>query len=373
MALISIILPTYNGEKYLAKAVESCLAQTHRELELIIINDCSTDGTLAIAERFAAADARVQVYSNDQNRKLPASLNIGFSKAKGSLLTWMSDDNYFAPGALQALANVLEEEPETDIAYSSYRFIDEKDRVLESYGGVPENLLFTCIMGALFLYRRKVHEELNGYAEDKFRMEDMDFWLRAAARFRFRFIDGQDLYYYRKHGGSLTFEIYGNEEIYKEYRKNYRHSFGLFFNRGLHAGFSEADLQIHTEIFFEDLLREKNWDFDLSEKLLAYLEHLDRLERLPWEKIHFHRDRVRTILLEKKKRVIGRVVNDLVFDNRVLAGKNPSLAAHINKPLSWYYREYEVLPSWYKRLGHIIKILQGNRPLRSSLHNTLTK
>ena len=83
---VSIVLPTWNGAKLLPGAVEGCLAQTFRDFELIIVNDCSTDDTLAVAERLAASDPRVRVVSNESNLKLPATLNHGFSLARGRSL-----------------------------------------------------------------------------------------------------------------------------------------------------------------------------------------------------------------------------------------------------------------------------------------------
>lgn len=80
---ISVILPVYNGEKYVANAIESILNQTYHNIELIIVNDCSADNTLQIIEDYAKKDDRIKIYCNDSNQKLPKSLNIGFSKASG--------------------------------------------------------------------------------------------------------------------------------------------------------------------------------------------------------------------------------------------------------------------------------------------------
>src|SRR5436305_12627222 len=80
---ISIVLPVWNGQRYLADALDSIVRQTYRDFELIIVNDCSTDNSLAIAEEFARGDARVRVLRNEKNLKLPASLNRGFSVAAG--------------------------------------------------------------------------------------------------------------------------------------------------------------------------------------------------------------------------------------------------------------------------------------------------
>ena len=75
--LISIILPVYNGETYLANSIKSCLSQSYSNIELIIVNDCSVDSTLKIVKDFIAIDSRVKVVTNNKNERLPASLNIG--------------------------------------------------------------------------------------------------------------------------------------------------------------------------------------------------------------------------------------------------------------------------------------------------------
>lgn len=371
MTLISIILPTYNGSKYISKAIESCLKQTFQSFELIIVNDCSDDNTRDILEEYQSRDSRIKVIDNESNLKLPSSLNIGFGNACGDFLTWTSDDNFFAPSALERLVSVLEGNEEIDIVYSSYSFIDDKDNVLGYYGHAPENLLFSCVVGACFLYRKNVHEELNGYAVDKFRMEDMDFWLRAAQKFRFYFIDEKDLYYYRKHNHSLTNQIYKNSSILDEYRQNYANSFNTFFNEYLNAGFTQEDIENHVKIFFEDLLNDKNLEFELSDVLISYLNHLGKLSKLDWGKVSFNNEEVLNAITMKRDRIVSIVINDLIFNNKRLASQNPTLAKNLTKPISWYYSEYEVLPRWYKRVGHLIKMLQGNKPIPFFTNRTL--
>ena len=107
--LVSIILPTYNGEKYIKDSIESCLCQTYRNIELIIVNDCSTDGTLDLIKKYAAKDRRVRIIENQKNLKLPASLNEGFKASSGDLLTWTSDDNMFRENAIERMVDMLSE------------------------------------------------------------------------------------------------------------------------------------------------------------------------------------------------------------------------------------------------------------------------
>src|SRR5688572_20908989 len=107
-AMVSIVLPTFNGSRYLAESIESCLAQTYRAWELIIVDDCSTDETPSIIKSFEARDSRIRSIRNQKNLKLPGSLNAGFAEAKGALFTWTSDDNLYRPNALEVMVAEIE-------------------------------------------------------------------------------------------------------------------------------------------------------------------------------------------------------------------------------------------------------------------------
>ena len=82
-ALVSIVLPVHNGARFLALSIESCLQQTHRNIELIIVDDCSSDSTPEIIRKYADMDDRVKQLRNEPNRGLPESLNVGFGNAHG--------------------------------------------------------------------------------------------------------------------------------------------------------------------------------------------------------------------------------------------------------------------------------------------------
>src|SRR4051794_21032964 len=104
MPLVSIVLPTYNRAHLLKRSIETCLNQTLIDIELIVVNDCSTDNTKEIVEAYKAKDARICLITNEKNLRLPASLNKGFENAKGKYFTWTSDDNLYAPNALEVLS-----------------------------------------------------------------------------------------------------------------------------------------------------------------------------------------------------------------------------------------------------------------------------
>ncbi len=202
--MVSVILPTYNGSEFIRNSINSVLSQSYSDLELIIVDDHSTDDTPAIVDEIAESDSRVRVIHNETNKKLPASLNIGFSYASGDYLTWTSDDNYFAPEAVKKMVDILEKKLNVDIVYTDYDLIDVEGNII---GDVCHrehtNIYEENIVGACFLYRRAVQEKLKGYDETLFLAEDYDFWLRAKKYFNYMPLY-EKLYYYRVHGKSLT-------------------------------------------------------------------------------------------------------------------------------------------------------------------------
>lgn len=201
--LVSIVLPVYNGDKYLSQSIESCLNQTYKNIELVIVNDYSTDNTLLIANHYAKLDDRVRIITNETNKKLPASLNIGHKEAKGNYITWTSDDNLFKIEALENLLNAMEEQ-KADVVYSDFILIDEVGMISREVEYIGfENIIFGNFVGASFLYKKEVFERNNGYSENLFLVEDYDFWLRALIHSQFFHLK-KKLYYYRKHGDSLT-------------------------------------------------------------------------------------------------------------------------------------------------------------------------
>jgi len=201
---VSMIMPVHNGARWLADAIDSILGQDFRDFELILVDDASRDASPHVMAAAAARDARVRIVSLKDNVGLPAALNHGFAEARGAFHSWTSDDNLLRPAMLGRLVAVLDADPEADIVHADFTLIDEAGAELgRSRVGPIERLLYGNNVGACFLYRARVTEALGGYDTGLFGVEDYDFWLRAAQRFRFAELH-EDLYLYRKHGGSLT-------------------------------------------------------------------------------------------------------------------------------------------------------------------------
>lgn len=203
---ISIVLPCYNGAKMLGSAIESILAQTFQDWELIIVNDCSTDNTLEVAQSYADKDARVRVVSNEQNSKLPATLNHGFREARGEYWTWTSDDNLLLPNYCQEMNDYLDSHPEVGFVASDEQRIDMDGRVC-SNSVLPDDvsliLPLNNYLGASFMYRADIARKIGEYRIDLFLVEDYEYFLRLNDACGIGVLH-KILYQYRMNPGSLT-------------------------------------------------------------------------------------------------------------------------------------------------------------------------
>jgi glycosyltransferase involved in cell wall biosynthesis len=203
--LVSIVLPTYNGSKFLEESIRSCLDQSYSNFELILTDDASEDSTPEIIAHFERLDSRIRSVRHTSNLGLPAALNSGFAISRGQLLTWTSDDNLYRPDALAVLVDFMKCNPEFDIVYAGFSYVNDQGKVIGRHPVLPvEELTYRNTVGACFLYRRSVYEKIGGYDVNAVQVEDYDFWLRAFKSFRFHAL-AEDLYFYRVHTDSLSY------------------------------------------------------------------------------------------------------------------------------------------------------------------------
>lgn len=202
--LVSIVLPVYNGEKYLAEAITSILKQTYKNWELIIVNDCSTDNSLDIAEHFQLQDKRIRIISNRRNLQIARSLNKGMKSAKGQYLAWTSDDNMYKPNALKVMLEYLTHNPQVDFVYSALDIIDENNQLIRTvFPDTIEKIYLRCVVGFCFLYKRIIPEKIGGYNSSWSLVQDYEYWIRCSRYFNMVPIY-ENLYIYRRHPLALT-------------------------------------------------------------------------------------------------------------------------------------------------------------------------
>lgn len=218
--LVSVVLPVYNGEDYIAEAVESVLSQSISDFELIVVDDGSEDASAEIAESYAKSDKRIRII-RQENQKLPKALNNGFRAAQGEFYTWISADNRMLPNCLETLRQNLKENTDTDFVYGNMYLIDEKGGRISGHGWfemppksgrvmLPNtacllNTVANNTIGAAFMYRAGAAEALGGYSPRMFLLEDYDYFMRMNTMFHIKHIkQTEPIYEYRFHSGSLT-------------------------------------------------------------------------------------------------------------------------------------------------------------------------
>lgn len=217
---ISVVLPVYNGARYLDEAIQSVLAQSYTRWELLIVDDGSTDESFAIAKDYANRDGRIHLIRS-AHQKLPGALNTGFAEAIGEFYTWTSADNRMAPDCLEKLVRYLLRHPKTDMVYGNMQLLDADGRILRGQGWyeipplsgnvcLPKNTLelntyANNTIGAAFLYRAQAAAAVGAYAPKWFTMEDYDFFMRMNAVGRIEHLpEKKPLYFYRMHEEALT-------------------------------------------------------------------------------------------------------------------------------------------------------------------------
>ena len=207
---ISLIMSVYNGEDYLAEAIDSVLKQTFTDWELIVINDCSTDSTGEILEKFAAMDERVKVYPNEVNLRLPSSLNRAMTFAQGKYIARMDADDICLPDRLEKQYAFMEENPQ--VALSSCRFMTLKNGTVSSggCGGRSENeyirallLVTNPILHPGIIAKADVIKNL-GYDKSFTCTEDMEIWTRFVLENHKIEILSEYLMIYRLHDKQIT-------------------------------------------------------------------------------------------------------------------------------------------------------------------------
>jgi glycosyltransferase involved in cell wall biosynthesis len=206
--LVSIVLTTLNIARYVRETMDSCLAQTYRNLELIVVDGGSTDGTLDIVA--ATTDPRVRLVHQPNNAgKLAGAINLGLDNARGEYLTWMQADCTYHPTAIETMVNQLAAHPMIGQVYADYWEIDETSAVLRvTPMREPEEFLSVIgdPAGVCFLIRRAVREAIGPHDLTTYPSQDYDYRMRIALQFQSLHLK-QPLYYYRVRRTSLTGQL----------------------------------------------------------------------------------------------------------------------------------------------------------------------
>jgi len=209
---VSIIIPTYNHARFLQAAIESALRQTRPALEVIVVDDGSTDETPEILTQF---DDRICV-RRQENRGPAAARNAGISAARGDFLLFLDSDDVLLPACVELLLARFEAEPSLGLVYSDVEFFDLEGTLVRVgndglEGRVARELLLLerpvlSTTGSGIMVPRRVAEEVGGFDDRLRASEDWDFCYRIAARYPIGRV-AQTLLHYTERRDGLHFDI----------------------------------------------------------------------------------------------------------------------------------------------------------------------
>ena len=204
------MLPVRNGARYLAEAIASVLSQTLTSLELIVVDDGSTDRSAAIAQEAADRDERVVVMRGDQ-RGFAQALNAGIAAARAPYVARMDADDIAAPGRLETQLRYLDAHEDCVVLGCAIEVVDETGAHIgwRTFAGSHDGIIAALLVGSssiahpTVVMRRAALLEVGGYADDRFPTEDLDLWIKLSQVGRLANLD-EVLFQYRRHEAAVS-------------------------------------------------------------------------------------------------------------------------------------------------------------------------
>jgi Glycosyl transferase family 2 len=212
---VSVVIPCYNYGNYLPGAVASVLNQGGVEVDVLIIDDASPDGSAAVAQRLASSDSRVRLIAHRNNAGHIATYNEGLSKAEGTYLLLLSADDLLTPGSLSRATTLMEEVPSVGLVYGfAPPFVSSPPPARGTARGWTvwrgHEWIATVARRArnpvrtpTAVLRREVHEGSGGYDPRLRHAADFLMWLQAAVHWDIGYVRGADQAFYREHGANM--------------------------------------------------------------------------------------------------------------------------------------------------------------------------
>jgi glycosyltransferase involved in cell wall biosynthesis len=278
---ISIIIPTYNYGRFLRDAIDSVLAQTYRPMEIIVVDDGSTDDTPQILAEYGE---RIRVIHQD-NRGVGAARNTGIAAANGDYLAFLDSDDIMKPQLLEHEIARFIADPGLGLVHCAVELVDRDEKLLSLSRNGMEGWVATELLrldrevitapGSSIMVPKRVAEEIGGYDETLQPSEDWDFCYRLAIRYRIGYVR-EPLLKYRLHGGGIHLNVAQMEiSMLRALERAFQnpavqslrnHSYGR-----IHRVLAGCYFQLHQpRRFFKHMIKSLRYDFRNLRYFAAY-------------------------------------------------------------------------------------------------------
>ena len=188
--LISIVTPSYHQARYIEETIQSVLSQGYPQIEYIIVDGGSTDGTVNIIKKY---EDQLAWWLSEKDRGQTDAINKGFARANGDILGWINSDDTYEPGAVAAAAKFLQEHPKVGMVYGDCNYINENGRVIGKFHSAQTNyrLLrqgFTHIPQQTMFFRADLWKQVGPLDPSFYFAMDYDLWTRIASRTEINYV-----------------------------------------------------------------------------------------------------------------------------------------------------------------------------------------
>lgn len=183
-SLVSVLIPVYNVEAFIFEALESISKQTYCNLEIIVVDDSSTDGTYQVASKISETDSRFKIFKNSRNLKIAKTLNFALSIAKGEYIARMDGDDVSEIDRIHKKVEYLINNPNVDLVGCSIKAIDTEGKIIgetrhfADFEFLKKSVKYVSPCSHIWVARKELYHNLSGY-RDIPGAEDYDFLLRA--------------------------------------------------------------------------------------------------------------------------------------------------------------------------------------------------
>lgn len=300
MALVSIVMPLYNGEKYLEKCIKSVISQTFTDWELIIVDDGSTDSSLCICKKIAECDPRIIVI-HQENAGVSMARNNGLKRVTGKYVTFLDCDDLYTENRLEVMTSLIEKHPDCECLFSDYYELTGENTVKEDkntavsvkiipHSEYVDDVLLYQKLNSVWRYMlksdiaKKISFNSLKFAEDYFYLLDYAMNVKQAL------YTSEKLYYYRKDNNTSMTQNSHSRKYLNDYRiipmlvsdyisKN--KLYGIRYRNKIAREYAYSSIRIRKTVGygeFRKLMNEKEYrngiqyaEFDKNNKLKGLL------------------------------------------------------------------------------------------------------
>ena len=227
--LVSIVTPSFNQARYIEATIQSVLTQDYPNIEYIVVDGSSQDGTVDVIKKY---ESRIAWWVSEKDRGQTDAINKGLARARGEILAWLNSDDTYEPGAISAAVHYLIDHPDVGMVYGDCNFIDENGRVIGKFGSAQTDyrLLrrrYVHIPQQTMFFRADLWKQVGPLDPSFYFAMDYDLWTRLAARTELKYVP-QTWANFRLHTSGKT--IAADDRCWPEMIRIHYRDGGSFFS-----------------------------------------------------------------------------------------------------------------------------------------------